>query len=129
MFHPASSPKVRSSNDAGGLWGMIRENSLSRIYLGVHWSYDGFVRDDCAEIDLTQNVGGVRLGIDIANDIWTRGLHPAPDRTTPAAGRRRRGRGPGPRSGHGANVRHPALGRRPRTTDPASRRRTSKRTW
>ena len=61
-----------------GLWGMIRENSLSRVYLGVHWSYDGFVGDDCGEIDLTQNVGGVRLGIDIANDIWTRGLHPAP---------------------------------------------------
>lgn len=61
-----------------GLWGMIRENSLSRIYLGVHWSFDGFVRDAAGDIDTAVNVGGVPLGLDIANDIFARGLHPAP---------------------------------------------------
>ncbi|MDP8974041.1 MAG: hypothetical protein M3N45_12955, partial [Actinomycetota bacterium] len=25
-----------------GLWGMIKENSLSRVFLGVHWIFDGF---------------------------------------------------------------------------------------
>lgn len=60
-----------------GLWGMIRENSLSRIFLGVHWSFDGFVRDSAGGVDLTQNVGGVPLGINIAENIWTGGLHPA----------------------------------------------------
>ena len=61
-----------------GLWGMIKENSLSRIYLGVHFSFDGFVPDAAGEIDLGVNQGGVVLGINIANDIFARGLHPAP---------------------------------------------------
>lgn len=61
-----------------GLWGMIKENSLSRIYLGVHFSFDGYVPDAAGDIDLGVNQGGVVLGINIANDIFTRGLHPAP---------------------------------------------------
>lgn len=61
----------------GGLWRMIRENSISRVYLGVHFSFDGFARNG-SDMDLTKNVGGVPLGVNIANDIWARGLHPAP---------------------------------------------------
>jgi hypothetical protein len=29
-----------------GLWGMIKENGLSRVFLGVHWSFDAFDEDD-----------------------------------------------------------------------------------
>ncbi|MDQ3153091.1 MAG: chloroperoxidase [Actinomycetota bacterium] len=61
-------------NFPGGLWQMIEENSRSRVFLGVHWIFDGFAVTENDEIDLTQNVGGVRLGLDIANDIATNGL-------------------------------------------------------
>ena len=61
-------------NFPGGLWQMIEENSRSRVFLGVHWEFDGFAVNENGEIDLTQNIGGVRLGLDIANDIATNGL-------------------------------------------------------
>jgi len=58
-----------------GLWGMIKENGESRVFLGVHWVFDAFVRDPATGgMDLTQNIGGVRLGLDIANDLATNGL-------------------------------------------------------
>jgi membrane-associated phospholipid phosphatase/phage tail protein X len=57
-----------------GLWGMIRENSLSRVFLGVHWIFDGFLPGPGDSIDLSQNVGGVPLGLRIADDIFTTGL-------------------------------------------------------
>lgn len=56
-----------------GLWGMIRENSISRVFLGVHWSFDGFVRGPANSIDLSENIGGVPLGVAIANDIFNSG--------------------------------------------------------
>jgi Vanadium chloroperoxidase N-terminal domain len=61
-------------NFPGGVWQMIEENSRSRVFLGVHWIFDGFAVNENDEIDLTQNIGGVRLGIDIANNIATHGL-------------------------------------------------------
>jgi len=61
----------------GGLWQMIEENGRSRVFLGVHWLFDAFAVDEAGEIDLTRNIGGVRLGLDIANDIATNGLHAA----------------------------------------------------
>jgi len=64
-------------NFPGGLWQMIEENSRSRVFLGVHWVFDGFAVNENDEIDLTQNIGGVRLGLDIANDIATNGLKAA----------------------------------------------------
>ena len=64
-------------NFPGGLWQMIEENSRSRVFLGVHWVFDGFAVNEADEIDLTQNVGGVRLGLDVANDIATNGLKAA----------------------------------------------------
>ena len=52
-----------------GLWGMIEENGLSRVLLGVHWVFDAFMRDPATGgMDLTQNIGGVPLGLAIAND-------------------------------------------------------------
>ncbi|MCA1704181.1 MAG: hypothetical protein LC808_13315, partial [Actinobacteria bacterium] len=60
-----------------GLWQMIEENARSRIFLGVHWVFDAFAVNEDDEIDLTQNIGGVRLGLDIADDIATNGLKAA----------------------------------------------------
>ena len=61
----------------GGLWQMIEENGRSRLFLGVHWLFDAFATNKAGEMDLTQNIGGVRLGLDIANDIAANGLHAA----------------------------------------------------
>jgi hypothetical protein len=63
----------------GGLWQMILENGRSRVFLGVHWVFDAFALVDPnnpdSDPDLTQNVGGVRLGLDIAEDISSHGMH------------------------------------------------------
>lgn len=55
---------------AGGLWQMIEENGRSRVDLGVHWVFDAFAVDGNNQIDLTRNVGGVPLGLKIAEDIF-----------------------------------------------------------
>jgi hypothetical protein len=69
---------VRAKHDrrfAGGLWQMIVENGLSRVYLGVHWVFDAFAPDHHGQPDLSRNVGGVPLGIKIAEDIYHNGLN------------------------------------------------------
>ncbi|MEC3917125.1 vanadium-dependent haloperoxidase [Nocardia sp. CDC160] len=58
----------------GGLWQMMEENALSRVFLGVNWPFDAFATDLAGHMDLSQNVGGVRLGRDIADDLWASGL-------------------------------------------------------
>ncbi|MGI4020413.1 MAG: hypothetical protein ACRYFA_02815 [Janthinobacterium lividum] len=58
-------------NFPNGLWEMIIENALSRIYLGVHWSFDAFkTNPDNVTPVLGQSVGGVDLGLAIAEDIF-----------------------------------------------------------
>jgi hypothetical protein len=57
-----------------GLWEMIEENGRSRVYLGVHWLFDAFAVDSSGYPDYTQNVGGVPLGITIAEDIFSSGM-------------------------------------------------------
>ena len=59
----------------GGLWQMIVENGLSRVYLGVHWVFDAFAPDCANHPDLQKNVGGIPLGIKIAEDIFYNGLN------------------------------------------------------
>lgn len=66
-----------------GLWQMIIENGLSRIYLGVHWSFDAFAVDNNGKPDLGQNIGGVRLGLDIAEDMFAHGGGKGPKRPVP----------------------------------------------
>ena len=62
-------------NFPGGLWQMIVENGLSRVFLGVHWVFDAFAVDSTGNHDLSQNIGGVPLGITIAEDIFSNGLN------------------------------------------------------
>jgi len=57
-------------NFPGGLWQMIEENGRSRVYLGVHWVFDSFAVTGSGNVDLAQNVGGVPLGLTIAEDIF-----------------------------------------------------------
>jgi hypothetical protein len=68
-------PRHVRSFENGGLWQMIVENGLSRVYLGVHWSFDAFatVDNDGVTPDLTQNIGGVALGLNIAEGIFNGG--------------------------------------------------------
>lgn len=74
----------------GGLWDMIEENALSRIFLGVHWIFDAFDFTGGANGPLNpsftnERIGGVGLGLRIARDIFAHGggVNGAP-RMTPA---------------------------------------------
>ncbi|MDQ3610982.1 MAG: phosphatase PAP2 family protein [Actinomycetota bacterium] len=62
----------------GGLWQMIEENGRSRVYLGVHWVFDAFALEGNGEPDLDQNIGGVPLGLRIAEDIFSSKMVPSP---------------------------------------------------
>ena len=61
-------------NFPDGLWQMIEENGLSRVYLGVHWVFDAFALGNNDIPDFGQNVGGVPLGATIADDIFNTGM-------------------------------------------------------
>jgi hypothetical protein len=65
-----------------GLWKMIEENGFSRVYLGVHWVFDAFAVTDDGDPDLDRNVGGVPLGLNIAEDIFQAGGGKAPKKST-----------------------------------------------
>lgn len=64
----------------GGLWQMIIENGLSRVYLGVHWSFDAFALRGNDKPDLSKNIGGVSLGLTLAEDIFRSGMTKSPVR-------------------------------------------------
>lgn len=60
---------------AQGIW----ENSVSRVYLGVHWRFDGLPERGKPN----QNIGGVALGLENGSNAWNafknRLLETAPD--------------------------------------------------
>jgi hypothetical protein len=57
---------------------MIKENGFSRVFLGVHWVFDAFAVKNNDEPDLDENIGGVPLGLTIAEDIFQAGGGNAP---------------------------------------------------
>jgi vanadium-dependent haloperoxidase-like protein len=57
-----------------GLWQMIIENGRCRVFLGVHWMFDSFLEKNNGDPDLDENVGGVPLGLTIAEDIFEHGM-------------------------------------------------------
>lgn len=84
-----------------GLFDMIIENGASRLWLGVHWIFDAFaVKGPKREPDLTRQeeveitgengkkkkvkryIGGVPLGLLIAEDIFKAGKTRAPKKST-----------------------------------------------
>jgi vanadium chloroperoxidase len=79
--------RTRHERHFKSLWHAIFENGLSRVFLGVHWIFDAFdesdVKDgdgfkDSDDITYNENVGGVKLGLDIANDIYNTGMKASP---------------------------------------------------
>ena len=63
---------------ADGLWQMIIENGRSCVFLGVHWVFDAFAVDNNGKPDSIKNVGGVPLGLAIAEDVFQAGDRKAP---------------------------------------------------
>lgn len=59
---------------SGGLYQAMIENGRSRVFLGVHWVFDAFALTGADAPDLTRNVGGVMLGMKIAEDIFASGM-------------------------------------------------------
>ena len=63
----------------GSLWQAIVDNSVSRVFLGVHWQFDGITKRNAADTDDEFGVpaspselgrtGGVWLGAKIANQV------------------------------------------------------------
>jgi hypothetical protein len=60
--------RVRHDRKFTDLVTPIRENALSRVYLGVHWRFDGIPRE------ANDNIGGVPLGLAIGKQVMEIGL-------------------------------------------------------
>ena len=118
--------RTRVERQFTGLWDAMFDAALSRVFLGVHWRFDAFAsKDVLASVTVKQDgttdyktsgnvrydtlgpradrpgqlfpIGGVPLGIGIANDIFQGGLKPTPSAIQPS-GRNKCGDGapPGP---------------------------------
>lgn len=73
---------AHSRKFAGGLWQMIVENGFSRVFLGVHWYFDAFaLKPNKTAPDLSKFIGGVPLGLKIAEDIWAFGNQKGPKKS------------------------------------------------
>ena len=73
-------------NFPDGLWQMIEENGRSRVFLGVHWLFDAFAVKANNKPNLHKKVGGkfiggVPLGLLIAEDIFEFGGGLAPKKS------------------------------------------------
>ena len=75
-------PREYLTLSLNSLWQAITDNSISRVYLGVHWQFDGITRRNAAGTDDEFGVpaspralgrtGGVWLGAQIANQVAAR---------------------------------------------------------
>jgi len=74
-------PLIARGYAVGGLWKAIKEVANARFFLGVHWQTDSYypvggpslANSADAVMDLNKNVGGTKLGLDIAHNIWNAG--------------------------------------------------------
>jgi vanadium chloroperoxidase len=67
---PDDTVRSRHVRRFAGLHQAIYENSVSRVYLGVHWRFDGTTgTDPVSMLAATDMIGGVPLGLAIAADI------------------------------------------------------------
>ena len=94
------------------LWAAMFDAGISRIFLGVHWRFDAFASNDvlasptpnadgttaykapetikyqtlgpCADRPGQYPIGGVPLGIGVANDVFVNNLKPTPEDKQPS---------------------------------------------
>ena len=80
---PDGGLRPRHRRQFNSLWEATLENSASRIFLGVHWRFDGMSKKDAAGHAVfgkpdkpgdLGDIGGIWLGREIANDLMTNGL-------------------------------------------------------
>ncbi|KAK4967504.1 hypothetical protein LTR28_002845, partial [Elasticomyces elasticus] len=105
--------RTRVTRQFPSLWSAIVDNALSRVFLGVHWGFDAFAQSDVlASMNFQSDgtvtyknasdirykamgprgdrpgelfpIGGVPLGIGIANDIFQSNLKPTPASLQPS---------------------------------------------
>lgn len=85
---PDNSVRPKHLRHFKSLWEATVENSVSRVYLGVHWRFDGITKKDAGGNAIHANpppakpselgdIGGVALGRKIANELMTIGLKKA----------------------------------------------------
>ncbi len=68
---PDDTVRARHVRTFSGLHEAIFENAISRVFLGVHWRFDGTTGTDPISMwSATDNIGGVPLGRAIADDIF-----------------------------------------------------------
>lgn len=78
---PDGSLRTRHHRKYLSLAQAMYDNSVSRIFLGVHWRFDGTTGADVAGmLQAADGIGGVPLGRSIAKDIFNSGLQ---QQTTP----------------------------------------------
>lgn len=84
---PDDTIRTRHLRKFVGLHDAIYENSVSRIFLGVHWRFDGTSAQSAKDaVSATDNIGGVPLGIAIAEDIVGQAnINPSPPSAKPPA--------------------------------------------
>lgn len=73
-IHQDGSVRARHLRSYTSLLDAMFDNAVSRVYLGVHWRFDGIAENVKTAADIltdTSNVGGVPLGRAIAADIYS----------------------------------------------------------
>ncbi len=78
--------RVRHERKYNSMADAMFENSVSRIFLGVHWRFDGTSANSVAGmLQATDKIGGVPLGRSIAKDIYETDMLPSPTGLIPPA--------------------------------------------
>ena len=68
-------PRTRHVRTHSSMAQAMYDNSISRIYLGVHWRFDGTSGSSVQSmLQANDDIGGVPLGRAIARDIFNSGM-------------------------------------------------------